>query len=500
MTAEDAVAENTVGLGVPDPAQVGLGPALRLRQARPRAGAWSGSATASAGPNQIPPQALITSPEWFAPLNVDQQEAVDDRGPAVGEPRRRTTPTGSSGRRGSSRPRPSSATSRRLNQHRARIDGVLGHDRPRRGARRARRAAVGGGATTDPTAPAQGPGRQGPERARLHGARGRHRRQGNRGEDRKVLFAYRDHDPAPGYRAGPRHRRRGVPAPVRPERRQQAGHRAGRLERRAAASCDAGRHAARRASTAASRCARRPTPTSTPALRLRQRSRPRARCCARPAIGDIDGDLEPEIVDSAGEHVYAWNADGSAVPGFPVRLDPALSLPQDRTRNNHIKRGFIASPDARRPGRGRQARDRRPRARPARLRVGRQRQPARRLPAQARGPGHRRRRDHQHGGAGRHHRRRAARHRQPDAEFDDNPVVPRRRPAAARRAASATSSRTSWPTRSAAAAASTRWTATATSCPAGRRSRTASCPTPCRSSARAWTTCWATSTATPSSR
>ena len=63
-----------------------------------------------------------------------------------------------------------------------------------------------------------------------------------------------------------------------------------------------------------------------------------------PAIGDIDGDLEPEIVDTAGEHVYAWNADGSAVPGFPVRIDPALSAPALRTRDNHIKRGFIASP------------------------------------------------------------------------------------------------------------------------------------------------------------
>ena len=38
-----------------------------------------------------------------------------------------------------------------------------------------------------------------------------------------------------------------------------------------------------------------------------------------PAIGDINGDMEPEIVDSAGEHVYAWKADGTPVPGFPVR-------------------------------------------------------------------------------------------------------------------------------------------------------------------------------------
>jgi hypothetical protein len=63
-----------------------------------------------------------------------------------------------------------------------------------------------------------------------------------------------------------------------------------------------------------------------------------------PAIGDIDGDLEPEIVDTAGEHAYAWEMDGSAVDGFPVRLDPALSAVPLRTRENHIKRGFVASP------------------------------------------------------------------------------------------------------------------------------------------------------------
>ena len=63
-----------------------------------------------------------------------------------------------------------------------------------------------------------------------------------------------------------------------------------------------------------------------------------------PAIGDIDGDRLPEIVDAAGEHVYAWHVDGTAVNGFPVRLDPAFSRPQDRTRQNHVKRGFSGSP------------------------------------------------------------------------------------------------------------------------------------------------------------
>jgi hypothetical protein len=77
-----------------------------------------------------------------------------------------------------------------------------------------------------------------------------------------------------------------------------------------------------------------------------------------PAIGDIDGDLEPELVATAGEHLYAWNADGSRVAGFPVGVDRALSDPckpgkphpcldaGDRaiTSHNHIKRGFVGSP------------------------------------------------------------------------------------------------------------------------------------------------------------
>jgi hypothetical protein len=83
-----------------------------------------------------------------------------------------------------------------------------------------------------------------------------------------------------------------------------------------------------------------------------------------PTIGDIDGDLEPEIVLTAGEHIYAWNHDGTKVDGFfnqqgepTTGVDPALSEPcinvpkpcfnaADRriTSTNHIKRGFFGSP------------------------------------------------------------------------------------------------------------------------------------------------------------
>jgi hypothetical protein len=76
-----------------------------------------------------------------------------------------------------------------------------------------------------------------------------------------------------------------------------------------------------------------------------------------PAIGDVTGDGEPEVVATAGEHIYAWHRDGSRVRGFPQRIDPAFShqckgaaprcfAPADRllTRDNHVKRGFMASP------------------------------------------------------------------------------------------------------------------------------------------------------------
>ncbi len=91
-----------------------------------------------------------------------------------------------------------------------------------------------------------------------------------------------------------------------------------------------------------------PTPRETPRV---------------PAIGDIDGDREAEIVTTGGEHIYAWNLNGSPLPGFEgepgdVGAERALSDPcvpgaphpcfnaADRaiTENNHIKRGFFGSP------------------------------------------------------------------------------------------------------------------------------------------------------------
>ena len=63
-------------------------------------------------------------------------------------------------------------------------------------------------------------------------------------------------------------------------------------------------------------------------------------------------------MDSAGEHVYAWEADGSAVPGFPVRLDPVALAPRGpHARQPHQARLHRLA-GARRPERGRRPRDR----------------------------------------------------------------------------------------------------------------------------------------------
>ena len=83
-----------------------------------------------------------------------------------------------------------------------------------------------------------------------------------------------------------------------------------------------------------------------------------------PAVGDITGDGEPEVVVTAGEHVYAWSRRGERVEGFPKRVDTTRSEPckiydarppgaprvcfdanqRAITRDHHIKRGFLGSP------------------------------------------------------------------------------------------------------------------------------------------------------------
>src|SRR5436190_1599491 len=64
-----------------------------------------------------------------------------------------------------------------------------------------------------------------------------------------------------------------------------------------------------------------------------------------PAIADIDGDGKPEVIDTAGTHLYVWEGDGTERPGLPVSWDLSLCGPAfERQDDKHLKCGFAASP------------------------------------------------------------------------------------------------------------------------------------------------------------
>jgi Subtilase family len=64
-------------------------------------------------------------------------------------------------------------------------------------------------------------------------------------------------------------------------------------------------------------------------------------------VSDLDGDGQPEIVDTAGTHVYAWWPNGNRVTGFPVASDPSFCDPANESQPLvHPKCGFLSSPVA----------------------------------------------------------------------------------------------------------------------------------------------------------
>jgi hypothetical protein len=332
-TAFDIDQPDTVGLGTPDPAHPGWDqhfgyglPDLGLALERINQGKYN-------------PQALITSPQWFTPLNVSQDETVDIHA-RISSPRAagytyklqwapgiepaesdfvditgatRTTPT----------------------------DGSIGIlDLP--AIRAALDARPNGGSTVDPTAPSKGPGDKDPNEPAFTVRVLVTDTAGNHGEDRKVLFDYRDTSLQSGW----------------PKDLGSGGEASPRMfdlngdNKLDVVQADSSGllHVFNGDGTPLSTfnngqpVQTRLYPNVHPGAPAYSSVDPPREVLRTPAIGDINGDMEPEIVDSAGEHVYAWKADGTPVPGFPVRLDPAFSRPQDRTKDNHVKRGFTASP------------------------------------------------------------------------------------------------------------------------------------------------------------
>ena len=214
-------------------------------------------------------------------------------------------------------------------------------------------APVEGGSTPDPTAPARGPGDVDPNEPAFTVRLVVTDSEGNQGEDRKVLFAYRDPTAPPGLGAPDRrrgergrqrdHGRRGLAADVRPRRRQHARADRGNLLRRAARGRRR-RRAAWRASTAASRWSRRPMRTCTPGrLPMTQVAPPRrgAAHARDRGRGRRSRARDRRLGGRARLRLGGGRIRGRGLPGAHR---PALSEPADRSRVNHIKRGFLASP------------------------------------------------------------------------------------------------------------------------------------------------------------
>ncbi len=66
---------------------------------------------------------------------------------------------------------------------------------------------------------------------------------------------------------------------------------------------------------------------------------------ATPAVGDIDGDRRPDVVVATYDgEVYAWAADGTRLPGFPVTIDYTIATDAHTGPDDFLEAGFFSSP------------------------------------------------------------------------------------------------------------------------------------------------------------
>jgi Subtilase family len=63
-----------------------------------------------------------------------------------------------------------------------------------------------------------------------------------------------------------------------------------------------------------------------------------------PLIADLANNGTQDVIVAAGTHLYAWHANGKPVKGFPVSSNPAFCGPALEDDNSHPKCGFLAAP------------------------------------------------------------------------------------------------------------------------------------------------------------
>lgn len=63
-----------------------------------------------------------------------------------------------------------------------------------------------------------------------------------------------------------------------------------------------------------------------------------------PLIADLAGNGSADVIVVAGTRLYAWQGNGQPVPGFPVSSNPEFCGPSLENDNSHPKCGFLAAP------------------------------------------------------------------------------------------------------------------------------------------------------------
>jgi Subtilase family len=63
-----------------------------------------------------------------------------------------------------------------------------------------------------------------------------------------------------------------------------------------------------------------------------------------PVIADLAGNGQVDVITAAGTHLYAWHGNGRPLAGFPVSSNSAFCGPALETDSSHPKCGFLATP------------------------------------------------------------------------------------------------------------------------------------------------------------
>ena len=322
MSAEDVLPLNTLGTGVPDPAQPGFDEHFGYGRAD------LGAAMGRIAPGLVPPEALLEGPPWWAMLEPSGTVPVVGRVAAE----RSASFTYELEWAPGIEPTEEEFVGFGTGGGTAPVEGTLG-TLPLDDVAAALPGATSGTPSADPNAYTF------TVRVAVTDA------EGNRGEDRRAYFAFEDPSALPGW---PRFTDSGgETSPVLYDLDGDA-----RLEVIEADS--SGRITVTRRDGSALPSFNEGEPWVLPPTYNAHLGASAFESGAvtppngglrTPVVFDIDQDLAPEIVAAAVDgRLYVIEADGTVAPGFPIGVDPALSAVPLRTQANHVKRGFLAAP------------------------------------------------------------------------------------------------------------------------------------------------------------